>query len=75
MASVIQCHSHDEPCILYILIFVLLKYGRRVKTVDGKGNTKSLKWITSKVEDLADANGYIEADKLKEWMRSRQVYI
>ena len=46
---------------------------RRTKTSNGKGDTKSLKWISSKVEELADSNGNIAAEKLKEQMRQTQV--
>lgn len=70
-----MCHNDDGSCIFIYYCLFTRNICRRIKTRDGKGNTKSLKWISNNVEDLADANGNIEAAKLKERMRETQVYI
>jgi hypothetical protein len=56
------------------MLFLPLQYFRRTKTSSGKGNTKSLKWFSSTLEDLADANGNISAEKFKDQMRQPQVH-
>ena len=57
-----------------MLVYIAGNIYRRTKTGNGKGNTKPLKWISSNLEGLADANGNIAAEKLKEQMRNTQVY-
>ncbi|XP_028394802.1 NADPH oxidase 5-like [Dendronephthya gigantea] len=45
---------------------------QRTKTNNGKGNTKPLKWLSNRLENLSDANGNIDAEKFKEELRQPQ---